>query len=184
MRRTTIIMAVLTVMLNACVPGVLTGDAATGAAPTGAGDAIATTMLNDPLKPAMVDAAEQPTPVEAVSAPGAGGPPATRPKPRPDTGAAVAADLPAPLASPVAQARKTPEQAKCEKSRGRWTSIGGGAGYICVRQTRDGGKSCDREGDCKGQCLARSRTCAPIDPLLGCNEVLQSDGGRVTLCLN
>lgn len=184
MRRTAIIMAMLTVTLNACVPGVLTGDAATGTAPAILGDAIATTTLDDPLKPAMVDAAEPSVPVVAIGAPGADGPPATRPKPRPDTGDAIAADLPAPTANPVAEAQKTPEQVKCEKSRGRWTPIGGGAGYICVRQTRDGGKSCDKEGDCQGQCLARSRTCAPIDPLLGCNEVLQSDGRRVTLCLN
>jgi hypothetical protein len=32
-------------------------------------------------------------------------------------------------------------------------------------------------------CLARSGTCAPIMPLFGCNEVLDKQGRRVTLCI-
>ena len=51
-------------------------------------------------------------------------------------------------------------------------------------RTRDGGKSCKRERDCEGLCLARSRTCAPIQPLFGCNDILQDNGVMVTLCID
>lgn len=53
----------------------------------------------------------------------------------------------------------------------------------CVNPTRDAGKACRRGSDCEGLCLARSFTCAPYDPLFGCNEILQDDGSRVTYCL-
>ena len=48
--------------------------------------------------------------------------------------------------------------------------------HSCITPTRDAGKSCRKAGDCEGLCLARSRTCAPIEPLFGCNAVLQEDG--------
>ena len=54
---------------------------------------------------------------------------------------------------------------------------------ICIQPTRDGGKRCTRESQCDGVCLARSGTCAPVKPLLGCNEVLQDNGVRATLCI-
>ena len=47
----------------------------------------------------------------------------------------------------------------------------------------DGGKRCNRESQCDGVCLARSRTCSPFKPLFGCNEILQDNGARVTLCV-
>ncbi len=185
MRRTAMIMAALAILLQACVPGVLSGDPATGDAPVIGGEDIATTSLADPLMPAMVDAAE---PVEAVAAtaPAEAGTPADGPKPksRPDAVAEVAAQAPVTEVAPVVAAPKSPEQIKCQKRGDLWQSIGGGAGHTCVRKTRDGGKACEREGQCDGQCLARSRTCAPFDPLWGCNEVLQEDGRRVSLCLN
>lgn len=181
MQRTAIILAVLAFMLQACVPGVLTGEAATGAAPTIAGEDVSTTPLVDPLKPAMVDAAEPLEPVAETAAEPVD--PGARPKPRPDAVTEAAAEAPAPEVV-VPQAAKSREQVRCEKERGRWQAIAGGAGHLCVRRTRDGGKACEREGQCDGQCLARSRTCAPIEPLLGCNDVLQEDGRRVTLCLN
>ena len=52
------------------------------------------------------------------------------------------------------------------------------------RQTRDAGKTCRRQTDCETECLARSRTCAPITPLFGCNPVLQADGREVNLCID
>jgi hypothetical protein len=115
--------------------------------------------------------------------------PDTQPKPRPDAvtevaAEAPAAEAPAAKAAPVVEEPKGRAQITCEKGGGRWTTIGDGAGQSCVRKTRDGGKSCKTEDQCDGQCLARSRTCAPFDPLWGCNEVLQGDGRRVTLCLN
>ncbi len=184
MRRTAIILTALSVMLQACVPGVLTGEAANGDAQTIAGDDVTTTTLADPLKPAMVDAAEPLEPAAAPTETAAAAPdPKAAPKPRPDAIAEVAAKSPIP-APVVVAVKKSRDQIRCEKAKGRWQAIGGGAGHLCVRNTRDGGESCQKEGQCDGQCLARSRTCAPIDPLLGCNEVLQEDGRRVTLCLN
>jgi hypothetical protein len=185
MRATAIMMATLAVLLQACVPGVLTGDAATGDAPALAAEDIATTALADPLKPAMVDAAEPVEAVAATSAPaGDGAALDTQPKPRPETVAEVPAEAAAPEAAAVTEEPKSRQQIKCEKSGGRWSVIGGGAGQSCVQPTRDGGKTCDEESDCDGQCLARSKTCAPFDPLWGCNEVLQEGGSRVTLCLD
>lgn len=183
MQRRAMIMAVLAVFLQGCVPGALTGDAATGNAPTLVGEDVATTTLADPLAPAMVDAAEPLVPVAATQADADAAGPDARPKPRPDDSAEGAAEVPSPEPV-VAEVAKTREQIRCEKAEGRWQAIGGGAGHTCVRKTRDGGKSCEREGQCDGQCLARSRTCAPFDPLWGCNDVLQEDGRRVSLCLN
>ncbi|MGL5009132.1 MAG: hypothetical protein ACRC6I_04575, partial [Paracoccaceae bacterium] len=77
----------------------------------------------------------------------------------------------------------TPEALACQRRGGRWIKVGAGEGRSCVRATRDAGKRCDADRDCQGVCLARSGTCAPVDPLFGCNEVLQDDGRRMTLCL-
>ena len=53
----------------------------------------------------------------------------------------------------------------------------------CIFTTPDGGKECDSKDDCVSECLARSRTCSPIEPLFGCNDVLMDNGARVKLCL-
>lgn len=86
---------------------------------------------------------------------------------------------------PVApEAPKSPQQLLCEKGGGIWTVAGETGAFLCVSPTRDGGKSCRKKTDCDGQCLARSGTCSPYDPLFGCNEVLDKDGRRMTLCLD
>jgi hypothetical protein len=94
-----------------------------------------------------------------------------------------------PPAAPVASAPastpaaiKSPGELACERRQGRYVAVGGAR--TCVTPTSDGGKQCRGKGDCSGQCLARSNSCAPVSPLLGCNEILQSDGRRVTLCLD
>lgn len=71
----------------------------------------------------------------------------------------------------------------CER-RGGTLGPGPGTGSVlCVMQTRDSGRSCSRATDCEGECLSRSRTCAPIRPLRGCNDVLNNAGRTTTLCL-
>jgi hypothetical protein len=77
----------------------------------------------------------------------------------------------------------SPEEAACRKKGGQWSKVGKG-GQTCVQRTRDAGKACTKASQCEGLCLARSGTCAPINPLFGCNDILQNDGSRVTLCID
>jgi hypothetical protein len=79
---------------------------------------------------------------------------------------------------------KSDVQLSCEKKGSKWFKIGDGEKYACVRETKDSGKRCEKESQCDGVCLARSGTCSPFKPLYGCNEILQDDGARVTLCLD
>lgn len=121
-----------------------------------------------------IDGAEQPAPNSGI-----------RPKPRPGSVAATEPriEVPAP-ATTEPEVRITEEQAICERQGGRWGKAGKSNGRTCIKRTRDGGKQCRKESDCDGVCLARSGTCAPSKPLFGCNEILQNDGRRVTLCVD
>lgn len=96
------------------------------------------------------------------------------PKPRPSDASPPAPEAPPPI---------SPEQALCQKTGGDWSPMGQSSGHLCVHRTRDSGKACSRKSDCQGECLAQSGTCSPITPLVGCNDVLQANGSRVTLCL-
>ena len=94
---------------------------------------------------------------------------------------------PAPVPEAEAEAaelQKSDMQIACEKKKGRWARTGSGDLHTCVFTTKDAGKSCTRQSQCEGLCLARSGTCSPIRPLLGCNDILQDDGSRVTLCID
>jgi hypothetical protein len=95
--------------------------------------------------------------------------------------AARAAETPA--APPPPEAVKSPSQIACEKTGGRFAKAGNSTTFVCARETRVGGKSCRRETDCEGLCLARSRSCSPITPVLGCQESPTQDGLRVTECV-
>ena len=115
--------------------------------------------------------------------------PATpHPKLRPENPATAAvAPAVAPAVTPQVsepEAPKSAEQLLCEKTKGQWLSAGDTGANYCASLTRDGGKQCHKKGDCQGQCLARSGTCAPIIPLYGCNEILEKDGGQVTMCID
>lgn len=90
-------------------------------------------------------------------------------------------EAPEPL-EPVGPARVVAAQAACEEGGGLWSR--GAFGGVCTRLTGDAGKSCRKAGDCEGVCLARSMSCAPVVPLLGCNEVLSDTGMRATLCVD
>jgi len=95
--------------------------------------------------------------------------------------AARAAETPA--APPPPEAVKSPSQIACEKTGGRFAKAGNSTTFVCARETRVGCKSCRRETDCEGLCLARSRSCSPITPVLGCQESPTQDGLRVTECV-
>jgi hypothetical protein len=86
-------------------------------------------------------------------------------------------------APPPPEAVKSPSQIACEKTGGRFAKAGNSTTFVCARETRVGGKSCRRETDCEGLCLARSRSCSPITRVLGCQESLTRDGLRMTKCV-
>ncbi|MBL8562120.1 MAG: hypothetical protein JNN06_07550 [Gemmobacter sp.] len=120
-----------------------------------------------------------------------GTPQAAPPKPEAATPKSTKPDSAKPdAAKPDAEAEAEPAPPKsapqlaCEASGGLWSEAGKKGVKTCVQRTRDAGKSCKREGDCEGYCLARSRSCAPVTPLFGCNDILQADGGQVTLCID
>lgn len=108
-------------------------------------------------------------------------------RPRDAKAAAPLADPPAsaavPAEEPVPAKPRSEAQRACEKTGGTWAGVGKGLLRACVKTTRDSGKQCTRASQCESACLARSGTCAPFKPLLGCNEILQDDGSRVTLCI-
>lgn len=79
---------------------------------------------------------------------------------------------------------KSADQIACENRGGAWSRAGSSIMRTCVFPTRDAGQSCKRQSDCEGLCLARSRSCAPLRPLFGCNDILQDDGRQVTLCID
>jgi hypothetical protein len=83
----------------------------------------------------------------------------------------------------VPEELKSASQIACEKKGGRYARAGNDSTFVCVRQTRDGGKRCKKESDCQGVCLARSGTCSPFTPVLGCQEILTESGTRVTECV-
>lgn len=87
---------------------------------------------------------------------------------------------------PVGEELVALEKSRCEARGGTWGRGGrsGTAGFVCFRPTRDGNTACTRAGDCEGICLARSGSCAPVTPIFGCNEVLNSLGVQTTLCVD
>lgn len=166
-------------MLAGCQPGLTSSKPGDEVTPNAvAGDPIEVTALDDPaLPPVESDAAAAPEPDAALAEepvaetvePAAGVEP---------TDDAVAAEAEAP--PPVA---KSTEALACEKKGGQWSNTGIGTLQTCVFNTRDGGKRCERESDCEGVCLARSGTCSPLKPLMGCNDILQDNGARATVCI-
>lgn len=74
------------------------------------------------------------------------------------------------------------QRADCERQKGRFGLSPNGVTYICFKTMSDANQTCTTGRDCQGLCLARSRTCSPIDPFYGCHEVISSSGVRQTLC--
>jgi hypothetical protein len=185
---------VVTQLVAACQvgqPGVTPGAEADVTPNAVTGDAIEVTALDAP-PPAAASGSDPATAPSDVAAPTAvaGTEGAAQPQGA-DPAAADAAAVPAaqpdlavtevveePPAPPKSEA-----QLACEKRDGTWSRTGKGDLRVCVFRTRDGGKRCTRESQCEGLCLARSGTCSPLKPLLGCNDILQDNGARVTQCI-
>lgn len=83
----------------------------------------------------------------------------------------------APLPDPLAEATLA-----CTRDGGRMVNAGIANAKVCIHETRDSAKQCRKSGDCEGDCLARSGTCAPVRPLFGCHEILLDQGQRAVLC--
>ena len=74
-------------------------------------------------------------------------------------------------------------EAACAADGGRWVPKANSGTMICLRTPADAGRRCETSGDCQGMCLARSNTCAPVMPLLGCNDVIGRSGAVSTVCV-
>lgn len=90
-----------------------------------------------------------------------------------------AGDLP-----PVGAAAVDAARAACERRGGTFAPGGASGALACFTTPRDAGKQCRTADDCSTACLARSRSCAPVSPLFGCNEILTATGARVMQCID
>ncbi|MFN3847251.1 MAG: hypothetical protein ACK4RZ_15735 [Paracoccaceae bacterium] len=135
------------------------------------GDGIAVTSLDAPA------AAPQPVAQASVE-------PVGPPETKAAAGPAPTADPPTAAAPVPPAALKTAAHLACEKRGGRWSVAGGGKAAFCQMPTKDAGKSCTKSKDCSGYCLEKSRTCAPVTPMLGCHDILNETGRMLTQCIN
>ncbi|MDQ2065660.1 hypothetical protein Q9295_04700 [Xinfangfangia sp. CPCC 101601] len=167
--------------LAACLPG--GGASKEPAANPITGSAIEVTALDAPAPAPAASAATQPSP-DMPPAESTALKPKAKPAELPEA-ATVAPDGAAPVAAPaVPEVLKTATQLACEKRGDVWVKAGSSSAHTCVKRTKDAGKRCTNGTQCQGECLARSNTCAPYQPLFGCNEVVQDNGVRMTLCLD
>lgn len=74
-------------------------------------------------------------------------------------------------------------KAACETEGGRWGAGGPGGTFVCYTPHRDAGQRCSLGSDCDGLCLARSRTCAPVSPFIGCHQAITNGGLPATICV-
>lgn len=182
-----ILILTLCLLLSACqTAGTGTG---TGAGTDDSPDAGTDAETANPVAGAAIQTTTLDAPVTGLAQEQA----ADNPDPAPDTPFAPLAEQDATQTPPPAAVQApevidpallTPEAVACKRRGGMWSRIGEGNARACIKRTRDAGKRCDADRDCQGVCLARSGTCAPVDPLFGCNDVLQDDGRRMNLCLN
>ena len=75
-------------------------------------------------------------------------------------------------------------RAECIQKGGRFGKGGLSGALVCYQMTGEELKSCSNANDCTGMCLARSRTCTPVTPFFGCNEVLTQSGAKATICID
>jgi len=183
------------VALVLCAAGLLAGCQLSGPGKDASGPPSGNPLTGGEIEVTALDAPAVGTPVAAAGAEPAGqgktgaqssSQPVSEPAPAAGTEPKAEPGTPAPKADleAVPVTPKSEMQLACEKKKGNWSGIGKGGARACVFQTRDGGKHCTKESQCDGVCLARSGTCSPLKPLYGCNEILQDNGARVTLCLD
>ncbi len=76
------------------------------------------------------------------------------------------------------------QQRACEERGGTFGAGPGRMTQVCYITPKDSGRACSKASDCEGHCLARSRSCAPVIPLFGCNDILLDSGQAATICLD
>lgn len=173
----TMLAALLLAGLAGCVPG---GEGGKAPTPLTAPE-ISVTALPPAGAPAPDSAADGAAPDASPGTALEEVPAAERPEPTPSSVAEDSPDAAAEAAAPPPP--PSPEALACQRRGGAYVPIRPGGPRSCIRQTGEGAKRCTRQTDCTGQCLARSGTCSPVTPLFGCNEILQADGRRATLCI-
>ena len=82
----------------------------------------------------------------------------------------------------IGQSALDAQRNACEADGGRFGPGGLSGTLVCYRQPPDAGKACRTSADCTSDCLARTMTCAPVEPLFGCNEIVEREGMTVMLC--
>ncbi len=75
------------------------------------------------------------------------------------------------------------QETACLEAGGRWARGGILGLQQCFPNYSDGGKSCNRESDCQGMCLAETRTCAKTFRF-GCISYLNDNGTREDICID
>ncbi|WP_295073318.1 hypothetical protein [Tabrizicola sp.] len=173
-----------------CATGLLAACQTGGAGKPPPGEVTPNAVLGDPIEVTALDAlpgeAAKPAPALQGGSDTAAlqaAPATSEVEPSETESSELAEPAPKPDLAEMPVTPKSEQQLACEKKKGRWARVGKGEGRACVFQTKDSGKRCERESQCDSVCLARSGTCAPFKPMYGCNEILQDNGARVTLCL-
>ncbi len=123
------------------------------------------------------DPAETPEP-EAEPESASKAEPEPEPEPEPKT-----EPEPVTVTPTTAPDRNAAARAACLARGGVFQKTAAG-GLVCVTRTDDAQKACTDPDQCQGECLARSRTCAPMTPLIGCHDIIMASGGRATVCID
>lgn len=97
--------------------------------------------------------------------------------------AACLATQPKDKLPPVGAASVAKSKEQCTRQGGQWAGREG-KGMLCFHTPPDAGKMCQRASDCSTACLAKSHTCAPVSPLIGCQDLIDDQGRTVTQCVN
>jgi hypothetical protein len=75
-------------------------------------------------------------------------------------------------------------RAACEARGGLVQLAGLSAVEFCAEPQPDSGQSCVRSSDCRGYCVAQSRTCSTHDTPFGCYSYLDENGDAVEICVD
>ena len=86
-----------------------------------------------------------------------------------------------PEAEPAGAVRDVREEKRCEEQGGRYLLEHPHVSYECVLPFADAGKSCTRASDCRGQCMAETKTCSARNQLFGTWQELDDQGNVITV---